>query len=148
MKTLHAGRFYTVVTALLLMVIGLTYRLVILTVYESDFLQGQSDARVIRTISVPVSRGNIYDRNGLPMAASTVLNSLWMDPGEVNTEQVLQSDLANLIGMSNKSLAEKISTNKSKSFVYLKRHMQSPLDQKVLNLKLSGLSMQKEFKSR
>ena len=74
-------------------------------------------------------RGNIYDRNGLPMAASTVLNSLWMDPGEVNTDK-FAGDLANLIGMSNKSLAEKISANKSKSFVYLKRHMKSPLDQK------------------
>lgn len=146
MQSLFKWRFYFVILVLLTMLTGLAYRLSKLMVYERDFLQGQSEARVTRTITSPVSRGVVYDRNGLPMAVSTVQKSLWIDPSEVNIDQVKASNVADLLHMNKSSLIKKIETNKNKSFVYLQRHLQPKTAEKISGLKLMGFGLQKEFK--
>lgn len=128
------------------MLSGLFIRLAELMVYERDFLQGQSEARVSRTITSPVSRGVVYDRNGLPMAVSTVQKSLWIDPTEVDDVELRSSKLANLIGLKQDSMLKKIQANKSKSFLYLKRHLEPKVAAKIENLKLTGVGLQKEYK--
>jgi cell division protein FtsI (penicillin-binding protein 3) len=125
---------------------GLTYRLAQLTITEREFLQGQSNARSLRMVALPVSRGMIYDRNGLPLAASTMLKSLWIDPSEVDLQPLLDSGLADLVQMSKKSLADKVKQNAQKEFVYVKRHMDPSIETSIRELGLSGVGLQKEFK--
>ena len=36
----------------------------------------------MREVEVPVRRGNILDRNGEPLAVSTPVPSVWVNPGE------------------------------------------------------------------
>lgn len=46
-------------------------RIVTLHVFDRPFLQGQGDARILRTESLTAHRGMITDRNGEPLAIST-----------------------------------------------------------------------------
>ena len=51
-----------------------------------EFLQGQSVARTVRTQTIPAYRGVISDRRGTPLAVSTPVVSLWVNPGELEAD--------------------------------------------------------------
>jgi cell division protein FtsI (penicillin-binding protein 3) len=145
-QNIYSWRFYFVVVVLFIMVSGLVYRLAQLTVYERSFLQDQSNARSMRVVDVPVSRGMVFDRNGFPLAASTMLKSLWVDPSEVDLEAMLTSDLSEMIGVKKELLSSKVKANSNKEFVYLKRHMDPDVEAPIRKLGLAGLGLQKEYK--
>src|SRR3954451_20836703 len=46
-------------------------------VLNNEFYVRQGDARSLREIPIPTSRGMITDRNGEPLAVSTPVDSLW-----------------------------------------------------------------------
>ena len=146
MQSLFRWRFYFVVIVLLGMLSGLAYRLADLMVYERDFLQGQSEARVMRTITTPVSRGVVYDRNSMPMAVSTLQKSLWVDPTSLDLQASGIDELAHISGMKKNDLVRKVKANKAKSFLYLKRHLDPKFANRASKLKLEGVGLQKEFK--
>ena len=58
-------------------------RAVQLQVMETDFLQGQGEARFLREVDLPTTRGIISDRNGEPLAVSTPVDSVWVQPEEL-----------------------------------------------------------------
>ncbi len=47
---------------------------------DEGFLEGQGDARYTRVAKLTANRGNIYDRNGEPLAASTPVDTVWAVP--------------------------------------------------------------------
>ncbi len=88
-----------------------------------EFLQGQGDARTVRTEVLPANRGVITDRNGEPLAVSTPVTSLWANPSELTADAPEVTALAKVLGLSVKGLKAKLSRYSDKEFVYLKRHM-------------------------
>ena len=50
---------------------------------NSDFYQRQGEARFVRELPIPTSRGMITDRNGEPVAVSTPVASIWVNPQEL-----------------------------------------------------------------
>src|SRR5690606_17941498 len=50
---------------------------------DSDFYQRQGEARYLREVPIPTSRGMITDRNGEPVAVSTPVASIWANPQEL-----------------------------------------------------------------
>lgn len=46
----------------------------------TDFLQDQGEARYARTLTIAGERGEILDRNGVVLAASQPVRSIWADP--------------------------------------------------------------------
>ena len=65
---------------LLLAVVAVLWKLASLILLERDFLQGQGDARTVRTEPLVAHRGMITDRNGEPLAISTPVKSIWVNP--------------------------------------------------------------------
>ena len=74
------ARLYVVLMVLALGSTALIVRAVDLQVVRKDFYQEQGDARFLREMPIPVSRGTIYDRNGEPLAVSTPVASIWANP--------------------------------------------------------------------
>src|SRR5690606_22313395 len=62
----------------------LSARLWHLHVQDADFLKSEGKARAVRTIQVNAFRGLITDRNGEPLAVSTPVQSIWVNPKEVD----------------------------------------------------------------
>ena len=58
-------------------------RAVHLQVVDQAFLNNQADARHVRQATLAAHRGTITDRNGEPLAVSTPVDSVWVDPGEL-----------------------------------------------------------------
>ncbi|MDX1488601.1 MAG: hypothetical protein R3268_10405, partial [Acidiferrobacterales bacterium] len=78
----HHGtiRYWIVLTVLLTGFGLLAVRAIYLQVLSADYLQGQGDARYLRTVTDNAHRGMIIDRNGEPLAISTPVESVWVHP--------------------------------------------------------------------
>ena len=73
----HSWRFFALVILMLLGAVGLIGRMLDLCIINRSFLLKQSEARVIRTIDIPAHRGMLTDRNGVPLAISAPVDSVW-----------------------------------------------------------------------
>jgi cell division protein FtsI (penicillin-binding protein 3) len=131
--------------AMLLCVLAIAWKLSALHILQRDFLQGQGDARTIRTIPLVANRGLITDRNGEPLAVSTPVQSIWVNPSElVETPEAVYS-LAAALEMNPDVLASTISNNANREFLYVKRRL-APADAKrVMDLKLGHVYSQQEY---
>jgi cell division protein FtsI (penicillin-binding protein 3) len=128
----------------------LVWRVLYLQVLDTErgyeFLQGQGNARTIRTEVIPAYRGLISDRNGEPLAVSTPVASLWINPKELVEAKDKWGDLAKALGVSKKRIQQKIEANKNKRFVYLRRHMSPEKAKAILEKGIPGLYSQREYK--
>src|SRR3546814_6632023 len=80
----RSGRLQLVVGTLGLCAVALVGRAVDLQLIDNAFYQKKADARILREIPIPTSRGMITDRNGEPLAVSTPVASLWANPQELS----------------------------------------------------------------
>ncbi|MGA8863317.1 MAG: penicillin-binding protein 2 [Gallionella sp.] len=136
----------TVLFALLLAgLAGLFGRGVYLQGIHDDFLQEKGNARYSRVIEVNAHRGNITDRNGEPLAVSTPVESVWASPSDVEADSRQEKKLAQILGMSLGEVKSKLSDT-SRDFVYLKRLLPPDQVEKVVNLHLPGISLQREYR--
>jgi cell division protein FtsI (penicillin-binding protein 3) len=63
----------------------LVFRAVYLQVLDKKFLKNQGDMRQVDEVPVSAYRGMITDRNGAPLAISTPVESIWINPHELKT---------------------------------------------------------------
>lgn len=49
-------------------------------IINKDFLQNKANANILRTNTIKAMRGVIYDRNGIPLAISTPIMKIVIDP--------------------------------------------------------------------
>jgi cell division protein FtsI (penicillin-binding protein 3) len=139
-------RMVIVVGLLGLASIGLVARAFDLQVVRKQFYQRQGDARFLREMPIPVSRGTIFDRNGEPLAVSTPVMSIWANPSEVLDNAARIPQLAQALGVDADELKDRLAQRSDREFVYLRRQMRPEAAQAVLNLGIPGISGQREFK--
>lgn len=137
---------FTVIVALLT-VIG--WKVADLQVLNNDVLQQQGDARTLRNEEIIATRGNIVDRNGEPLALSTPVLTLWLNPKEVlqSPEQGEQLDeIFTSLELDAVQMRQRILENASREFMYVKRRIPPAEAQAVLDRKLKGIYAQEEYK--
>ena len=138
-------RVLLIMLAMLLCVVAIAWKLSALHILQRDFLQGQGDARTIRTIPLVANRGLITDRNGEPLAVSTPVQSIWVNPSELVETPELVYSLAAALEMNPEVLASTISNSANREFLYVKRRL-APADAKrVMDLKLGYVYSQQEY---
>lgn len=141
-------RFYLLLTIILMVIAGLALRVVDLTVIKRGFLQHQGNVRAIRAVNTPAFRGMITDRNGYPLAVSTEVYSIWMNPQDfVSSPQYIKM-LSQLLAIPTEHFQDILNQNKKKphEFVYLKRAINPILATQVKNLQIPGIHLQEEYK--
>ena len=92
------GRLSLVGGALALCSLALVVRAVELQLVDDDFYRQQGDARFLREIPIPTSRGMVTDRNGEPLAVSTPVESIWANPQELLKHPQRLPELATALG--------------------------------------------------
>jgi cell division protein FtsI (penicillin-binding protein 3) len=68
---------------LALAALAVIWKLLSLLLVDGEFLQSQGDDRTVRTEPLVAHRGMIVDRNGEPLAISTPVKSVWVNPREL-----------------------------------------------------------------
>ncbi|MEX5503283.1 penicillin-binding protein 2 [Pseudomonas putida] len=143
---LYPWRFRVVIGLLAIMVGAICWRIIDLQVVDRDFLKGQGDARSLRHIPIPAHRGLITDRNGEPLAVSTPVTTLWANPKEMQASKDRWPQLAAALGQNPQQLAERLTQQASKEFIYLVRGLTPEQGQHVLDLKVPGVYGLEEFR--
>ena len=128
------------------LILGLGWRLADIQVFNADFLRNQGDARHLRNVEVAAHRGMILDRHGEPLAISTPVHSVWLNPQEFNADNKQVVNLAKTLGIKTLSISKRIKKNKKREFVYLKRRVTPEVANKVKSLHIKGVGLQREYK--
>ena len=117
-----------------------------ITIFERYFLQDQSKAQSERNQSIPVHRGMIFDRLGEPMAISTPVIAVTVNPSRLawTTEQF--DALADILGVRTQVLVDKVAQAKSRSFLYLARRQPAQKALPIQQLNLPDLEIQTEYR--
>ncbi|WP_119717305.1 peptidoglycan D,D-transpeptidase FtsI family protein [Cognatilysobacter tabacisoli] len=117
-----------------------------LQIVNKDFYRQQGDARFLREIPIPTSRGMITDRNGEPLAVSTPVESVWGNPQELLKNPARIPELAKALGVPSDYLTRKLSQRAGKEFVYLKRRINPDEARRILAHQIPGVFSQREFR--
>ncbi|GAB4223706.1 MAG: penicillin-binding protein 2 [Gammaproteobacteria bacterium] len=117
-----------------------------LTIVDQQFLQGQGNARTLRVVSTPAYRGIITDRNGQPLAISTPVTSVWVDPQMFSATELQFLQLAKLLSYRPIELAKLIKQAGQREFLYLRRGLNPQLAASVKQMAIQGVYLQKEFR--
>ncbi len=134
-----------VVAAIALAFIGLAGRAAYVQVVGNSFFQKQGQVRFARTLELPANRGRILDRNGLILASSVPVPSIWAIPEDVEASKQQLQVLAKLLDMPLSELNKKLA-NEEKNFVWIKRQVDDGVAQKIAALAIKGIYQRKEYK--
>ena len=78
----------------------------------------------MRVAEIAAHRGTITDRYGEPLAVSTPVDSLWVNPKELALAADQIPRLAKALKRDKNELARRVTSNLDRDFLYLVRHMQ------------------------
>ena len=123
----------------------LMVRAVWLQAFNDEFLTRQADVRHLRTAKIPAHRGVITDRNGEPLAVSTPVDSVWVNPRQIVRAPDRIGQLAAALGADPEELARRLTSNSNREFMYLKRHMRPGDAQAIAELKIPGVDVEREY---
>lgn len=128
--------------------VTLVVRAAYLQVFERDFYVDQGKARQLRTVEIPASRGDLLDRSGEPLAISTPIPSLWGDPRKLVETPAAMREVAALLDIDASNLNARIATaaERGREFIYIKRHVLPELVDKVMQLRISDIAVQREYR--
>lgn len=142
-------RLYLVFMVIIALLGTISWKIIDLQVLNNDVLQRHGNNLAIRNEVLAAHRGNILDRNGQPLAISTPVQSLVLNPKEILKHPEQWGALAEGLldaGINPEVLKNKIEANANKEFLYIKRRMPPLEAQKILDLKITGLYAQEEYK--
>lgn len=139
-------RHWVVLVILLGAFVALAARAIDLQVNRKAFLQNQGEIRHLRVVRSPAHRGVISDRHGDPLAISTPVVSLWIKPRELANQTARWPELVQALDMKLDALERLVAKRMRKDFVYLRRHVHPQLARDVLDLEVTGVYAQSEYR--
>lgn len=134
-----------IVAGIALAFVGLAGRAAWVQVIGNDFYRKQGEVRFARTLELAANRGRIFDRNGLLLATSVPVPSIWAIPEDVERDKVKLQQLAKLLQMPLSELMAKLE-EPDKNFVWLKRQVDEGTARQVAALDLKGVFQRKEYR--
>lgn len=134
-------------SVMLLSMLVLVARAVYLQILNKDFLQDKGEMQHVGTVDVSAYRGQILDRNGEPLAISTPVQSIWVNPRQLkDSEQDKIEQMARILSIPEFELKAILKKDAEKRFLYLKRQINPDLAEKVKGLDITGVYFEREFK--
>jgi len=113
---------------------------------ESEFLRGQGDERFTRVATIAAHRGSVSDRSGEPLAVSTPVDSVWVNPKELTLANEQIPNLARALNRDPDELARFVTTKLDRKFLYVARHLQPADAAKVRALDIPGVHLTREYR--
>ncbi|AXY58069.1 penicillin-binding protein 2 [Acinetobacter chinensis] len=166
-------RFYLMWGTVLLCFVALVGRAFYVQVVNKDFLQNKANANILRTEKVKAMRGVIYDRHGVPLAISTPVMKVVMDPRDYfdnkklfeETTAELKKDpnnrklkrqlpdknlnldqLADAVGMDREELKKKLYERPRSRYLVLKKEVPPQQAELIAKREFQGVYTEKNYK--
>jgi cell division protein FtsI (penicillin-binding protein 3) len=125
---------------------GLLAQAARLQLYRHDFYALEGNERFSRVTTITAHRGMITDRNGEPLAISTPVDSVWVNPQELAPASDQIPRLAQVLKLDRQELAQRITSNEDREFLYVERHLPPADAEKVRGLDIPGVYLKREYR--
>ncbi len=118
-------------------------RAVFLQLFENRRLESKAERQYLQRKSLALQRGPILDRNGVLLAVSLPMSSIYVIPQEIENPYDASSLLSALLGINEAYLSEAMTSQKS--FTWVKRYV-TPIERdQVMGLGIKGIYFLKEY---
>ncbi|MGH8135889.1 MAG: peptidoglycan D,D-transpeptidase FtsI family protein, partial [Steroidobacteraceae bacterium] len=146
----NAGQF-RLRTRLLVCLIGafaltLLGRALQLQVLDQQFLAEQGDMRYARVARMPAHRGSMLDRFGEPLAVSSPVDTIWVNPPELAQATDEIPRLARALKRDPQWLAQRVTSNFDRQFLYVARQIDPAEALKIKALGIPGVYLLREYR--
>lgn len=115
-----------------------------LNVSDRDRLQSEGDARSIRYTAMPAHRGIIFDRRGEPLAVSTPVASITLDPSRFDPARL--PELAAAAELDADALSERFERMSGREFMYVRRRVPAHIESAVRELDLGAVDFESAYR--
>ncbi len=123
---------------------GLLGRAAYVQLIGAEFFQKQGEKRFAHTLQVPASRGRILDRNGVLLASSVPVPSVWAIPKDFSATPVQRRKLQQLLQMDSSEFEARLASGSSQ-FAWIKRQIDAEDWAQVQALGIKGLYETREY---
>lgn len=120
-------------------------RAVDLQVFKHTFFVTTASRQHIQTVELPAHRGMILDRNGQPLAISTPLVAVWVNPRVVVANDISLAPVAEQLGLDPQALARRVQAHAGKAFLYVERALPPAKGRKVMALEVPGVHLKRAY---
>jgi cell division protein FtsI (penicillin-binding protein 3) len=125
---------------------GLLAQAAHLQLYRHDFYASEGNERFSRVATITAHRGMITDRNGEPLAISTPVDSVWVNPQELAPVAEQIPRLAKALKLDRQELVQRITSNEDRQFLYVARHLPPAEADKIRDLGITGVYLKREYR--
>lgn len=125
---------------------GLLAQAAHLQLYRHDFYATEGNQRFSRVTTITAHRGMITDRNGEPLAISTPVDSVWVNPQELAPAFDQIPRLAQALKLDRQQLTQRITSNEDREFLYVARQLPPSDAEKVRTLGIPGVYLKREYR--
>ncbi len=166
-------RFYLMWGVVLLCFLALVGRAFYVQIINKDFLQNKANAKILRTEKIKAMRGVIYDRHGVPLAISTPVMKVVMDPRDYFDNKKLYEDtmaqlqqephnrklkrqlpdknmnldeLADAVGIDRAELRKKLNDRPRSRYLVLQKEVPPQQAELIMKRDFQGVYMEKNYK--
>ncbi|NHB56767.1 penicillin-binding protein PBP3 [Acinetobacter shaoyimingii] len=166
-------RFYLMWGFVLLCFVGLVTRAFFVQVVNRDFLQNKANAKILRTEKLKAMRGVISDRNGVPLAISTPIMKVVIDPqnyyetkatyekiteelkktpnsyklkNQLPKENLNLDELADAVGIDRAKLKKDVEARARSRYLVLKKEVPPPQAEIIVKRDFAGVYAEKSYK--
>jgi len=146
MKLTARMRLLAVAAFFVLAAGALGARAIDLQIVRHPFLSDRAAQQQLRTIELPAHRGMILDRNGQPLAISTPVYAIWINPRVVLGRKVNLAPVAKVLGLDPAEVVRRLKRNADRAFMYLARDVVPTQAKRILSLSLAGVHDKREFR--
>jgi cell division protein FtsI (penicillin-binding protein 3) len=135
-----------VLGAILLGAFGVVARAIDLQVLKHGFLAEQGAERFMRTAPIPAHRGAIVDRFGEPLAVSTPVDTIWVNPQELANAPEQFGRLAKALNRDRAWLTRRVTSNLESQYLVLAKQLQPDEAARIKGMKIPGVYTQREYR--
>ncbi|MFR5691522.1 MAG: peptidoglycan D,D-transpeptidase FtsI family protein [Lachnospiraceae bacterium] len=143
-KTYNKKKMLIVFLCALVVIIGLTGRLVYLMVFDAEYYQKKAKSLHEREREIKAARGEIIDRNGTVLATNKTVCTISVIHSQIKEPERVIKELSSILGLEEETVRKRV--EKVSSMERIKTNVEKEVGDKIRNLELDGVKVDEDFK--
>lgn len=128
----------------LIVILGLTGRLVYLIVFDAEYYQEKAKSLHEREREIKAARGEIIDRNGTVLATNKTVCTISVIHSQIKEPERVIKELSSILGLEEETVRKRV--EKVSSMERIKTNVEKEVGDKIRNLELDGVKVDEDFK--
>lgn len=143
-KTYNKKKMLIVFLCALIVILGLTGRLVYLMVFDAEYYQEKAKSLHEREREIKAARGEIIDRNGTVLATNKTVCTISVIHSQIKEPERVIKELSSILGLEEETVRKRV--EKVSSMQRIKTNVEKEVGDKIRNLELDGVKVDEDFK--